>query len=130
NLGFDFNFYPGQDFYTANGPHSPTANNIVPASNNTIRGNAIYHNAGPSIDLDPTGVLPNAPVITVATGLGNSSYIAGTLDSTPDTLFTIDFYSDAGDHSTVQAYLGSTTVPTDSTGHATFNFSVLTNTIG
>src|SRR5205807_1188193 len=34
NLGFDFNLYPGQDFYTANSPDSPTATSIVPVTAN------------------------------------------------------------------------------------------------
>src|SRR5207253_42839 len=51
NLGFDFNLYPGQDFYTANSPDSPTATSIVPVTANAVSGNAIVNNTGPDIDV-------------------------------------------------------------------------------
>src|SRR5262249_41237942 len=49
-LGYDFNFFPGQDVYTANSPGSAAGPTIVPMSDNAVQGNAIFANSGPVID--------------------------------------------------------------------------------
>ncbi|MCI0681621.1 MAG: SBBP repeat-containing protein, partial [Gemmataceae bacterium] len=105
---------------------------------NRIRGNSIHSNDGLGIDLADDGVtandagdgdsgpnnLQNFPVLAGAS-VGASTHVAGTLNSTANTQFTIDFYaSAAADPSGFgegQRYLGSTTVTTDGSGNADFD---------
>lgn len=110
---------------------------------NTIRGNSIFSNGttgtfnGLGIDLhmpnttandadDPdTGAnnQQNFPVITLAESNGT---IQGTLDSTASTTFAVDFYGNTaadGANSEGRTFLGATTVMTDASGDATFNFA-------
>jgi hypothetical protein len=119
--------------YTANGPFSPTANNIVPALNNAIRGNAIYANGGLGIDLNNDGFtlndaldadagpngLQNFPVI-ISTTPGATTTIFGRFHSKPNTTYTLDFYASATADPTGfgegQRYLGAATVTTDANG--------------
>jgi hypothetical protein len=108
----------------------------------TVRGNRIFANkpessvGGLGIDLfegapGPTlndagdgdagsNGLQNFPVITSSTASGAS----GTLDSTPNAAFTIDFYAtpacDGSGFGEGTTYLGSTAVATDGTGNASF----------
>jgi hypothetical protein len=110
----------------------------VPSSNTkdvSIRFNAIFGNAGPGIDLGNFGERPNTPLgphdgpnalqnyPVLVSDLGG--VIIGTLNSTPNSSFTIDFYANAiGDPvSSPQGrdWLLSTTVTTDAAGNATFN---------
>ena len=97
----------------------------------TIRFNSIFENTGPGIDLNDDGVTPNtpgvatnAPVITAAT----AGLATGTLNASPDSTYTIDFYANpSGDASAARpqgrTYLGSTTVATNSQGNASFYFA-------
>jgi hypothetical protein len=104
---------------------------------NTIRGNSIFNNAGIGIDLGTPGStandagdpdtgpnnLQNFPVITSALTSGN---VTGTLNSTPNTTFRIDFYSNNGSdgvNSEGRTYIGLTTTTTDAGGNAVFGFS-------
>jgi|GEM_PF-2005286 len=109
---------------------------------NAFRGNAIYGNGGLGINLgggveDSYGVtanddsdadtgpnnLQNYPVLTAA-AIGSSSTIKGTLNSTPNTPFQVDFYTtpqaDASGYGQGQNYLVSQAVTTDSMGNASF----------
>jgi hypothetical protein len=109
---------------------------------NAIRGNNIYLNGRLGIDLGDDGVTPNDPmdvdpgpnefqnypVITSVTLSGGTATISGTLNSTPNSTFALDFFaSQIWDTSTFgegQKYLGSTTVMTDGAGNATFTATV------
>lgn len=80
-------------------------------------------------DVGPNA-LQNYPILQVARLNSSSSVISGTLDSTPSTMFTLDFYADdtcttdgAGSRA---EWIASTTVTTDATGHASFNLVVTT----
>jgi titin len=88
---------------------------------NSIRGNSIHDNAL-GISVDPT-VWP-FPVLSAAY-TGASTVVIGTLNSRPNSTFTIDFYSnpapDRSGYFEGETYLRATTVTTDSTGYASIN---------
>jgi uncharacterized repeat protein (TIGR01451 family) len=107
---------------------------------NRILGNSIFSNAGLGIDLFPDGVTPNDvgpphdtdggpnnlqnfPVLTSAAS-GNTVTITGTLNSTPSTGFTLEFFSnpacDSSGHGEGQTFLGTHAVTTDGSGNAIF----------
>jgi Calx-beta domain/Beta-propeller repeat/Carboxypeptidase regulatory-like domain/CarboxypepD_reg-like domain len=107
---------------------------------NSIRGNSIFSNNGLGIDLgDQIGVtandasdsdagansLQNFPVLTSMTSVGNSTTIQGSLNSTPNTTFQIDFYSslalDPSGHGEGALFFNTTSVTTNDSGDATIN---------
>src|SRR5215213_3864211 len=110
---------------------------------NSIRGNSIFSNNGLGIDLgdlsDHIGVTPNDatdsdnggnrlqnfPVLTSVTSAGNSTTIQGSLNSTPNTTFRIDFYSslalDPSGHGEGTLFFNTTSVTTDGNGAATID---------
>ncbi|HXE52701.1 MAG TPA: right-handed parallel beta-helix repeat-containing protein [Tepidisphaeraceae bacterium] len=110
----------------------------VAAIQNAIRGNNIYLNGGLGIDLGDDGVtmndlgdadtgpnmLQNFPVLTKVTLSGNTATITGTLNSTPNTTFALDFFAsqiwDTTHYGEGQKYLGSISVRTDASGNASF----------
>jgi hypothetical protein len=100
----------------------------------TIRGNAIYSNYGPGIELNPgqpgdqqPNHLQNYPVITNAVTAGGNTVIKGTLNSGTNRTYLVDVYWSAGadlsGHVEGQVYLGGTSVTTDGTGKAGFTFT-------
>ncbi len=113
----------------------------VPAgSDNLIFGNSIFGNNGLGIDLggdfavspndqgDSDGGannLQNFPDLTAATSSGNNTIIQGTLNSTANTSFTLQFFSnatcDASGNGEGEIFIGSTTVMTDGGSNATFS---------
>lgn len=114
----------------------------------SIRGNSIHSNGGLGIDLGNDGVsgndvgggdldpgpngLQNFPILSMAAA-GAATHVAGTLNSTPGSTFTIDFYANpAGDPSGYgegQRWLGAITVTTDGSGHACFDDVLLASTV-
>ncbi|MCU1265634.1 MAG: alkaline phosphatase [Acidobacteria bacterium] len=124
---------------------------IAGGLNNQIRGNNIFNNGGLGIDLAPNGVTPNDPgdpdtgannlqnfpAITAigrsgsgsaspdnSSGGNSSTTVHGTLNSTPNQSFTIDFYNnpacDALNNGEGKTYLGSAMTTTDGSGDASF----------
>jgi len=114
------------------------------ARNNAILGNSLRSNQQYGIDLGNNGVTPNDPrdldagpndlqnfpVITSATAEAGGVSARGTLDSTPNSRFRLEFFltqvpdpSGAGEGG---RFAGATTVTTDATGAATFdvNFQI------
>lgn len=105
-------------------------------ANNEIRRNAIFSNDALGIDLDIAGVTPNDagdgdgganrrqnfPVFSRAT----PNAISGSLNSAPNSNFTIDFYRvdscDASGSGEGRVFLGSALVLTDIFGDGSFNF--------
>ncbi len=114
-------------------------------SGNAIRGNSIYANGTIGIDLNADSVtandaldadtgpngLQNYPLITSAAPLVPSgTEIVGTLDSTPSTSYSLDFFANpacAGrphDFEEGLVYIGSSDLATDGAGHAAFDVTL------
>ncbi len=107
------------------------------ATNNLILGNAIFNNSSLGIDLGTFGVsandhcdsdsggnmLQNFPVLTSASS-GDFTKILGTLNSSPNTLFRIQFFSspacDNSGNGEGQSYLGDLLVTTDGACSSSF----------
>ncbi len=112
---------------------------------NTIQANSIYSNSGLGIDLAVDGVtlndpgdgdagangLQNFPLLDFAVA-GGDTRVVGRLDSSINSVFTIDFYADATADPTGFGeggrYLGSATVFSDGSGEATFDVTIPGNT--
>jgi hypothetical protein len=109
---------------------------IAPAGiGETISQNSISGHAGLGIDLAPSGPNQNQPggannfpVITSAQLAGGTTTIMGTLNSTANATFTIEFFSsqsgNASGFGEGAVFLGSISVNTDGSGNAAFNFAV------
>lgn len=113
---------------------------VVFAANASIRKgileNSIFANGGLGIDLEDDGVTPNDPldpdmgantlqnypVLTNASAIGGATTIEGTLNSTPNTLFRIEFFSsevaDPSNFGEGQTFLGAKEVMTGADGNA------------
>ncbi|MBX6313982.1 MAG: DUF11 domain-containing protein, partial [Isosphaeraceae bacterium] len=110
-----------------------------------ILGNAIFSNGSLGIDLGIDGPTPNdpgdtdvgannlqnTPVLTSVTTGGGTTTVRGTLNSTPNTIFTIEFYAnsvpDPAGLNEGQTFLGRLTeVRTDGSGNASFTFTTAT----
>jgi len=108
---------------------------------NAIEGNTIFFNTGLGMDLNDDGVtlntpggphsgpnnLQNYPVLTSAVLGGGATSVTGTLNSTPNTAFHLEFFEnpacDSSGHGQGQNSLGTTTVTTDGSGNAVFSAS-------
>lgn len=106
---------------------------------NTITANRISDNAQLGIDLLPAGVTPNDatdadsgpnslqnfPVLTAAQSVGTSTMIQGTLESTPNSAFRIEFFTntecDPTGFGEGEDYLGFVVVTTSAAGTANIN---------
>lgn len=120
------------------------------ATGNRIQGNSIHSNVGLGIDLalDPNGAngatpndggdadigpnnLQNFPVLAYAVP-GATALVAGTLNSTANTTFTLDFYAsaiaDPSGYGEGERYLGFATVTTDGSGNVTFSVALASAT--
>ena len=104
-----------------------------------IIANAIFKNNGLGIDLGNNGPtandagdpdagpnnLQNFPVLTAANSAGGNTNIQGTLNSTPNTTFKLNFFSNDACNPTGfgegQTFLDSFQVTTDASGNAVFN---------
>jgi hypothetical protein len=127
-----------------NGSASTTFAGVVVDSGtgNSIRGNSIFSNNGLGIDLGRNGVTPNDPcdadsgannlqnypALKSVTNTSGSVNITGTLNSTANTAFRLEFFrNDAIDPSGFgegQVFLGSVDVTTDASCSATFNVNL------
>ncbi|HYV09388.1 MAG TPA: Calx-beta domain-containing protein [Pyrinomonadaceae bacterium] len=113
-------------------------------TNNSIRGNSIYANGRLGIDINPSGVTPNDagdvdggpnnrqnfPLITSVVSTANQTTITGTINSTPNTTFVLDFYANAvcdasGNGEGAKPFaLNPAPVTTDANGNGSFNVIV------
>lgn len=128
-------------FNAGAGVNLPGNSNSSPPIGVEILSNSIHDNAKLGIDLGGDGVTPNTPggphvgpnllqnypVLTAADSSGTSTTILGTLNSTPNATFTVQFFAnptaDPSGYGQGQTYLGQLTgVTTDASGNATFSF--------
>jgi uncharacterized repeat protein (TIGR01451 family) len=76
--------------------------------------------------------LQNYPVLTSAASGGGQTLVLGTLNSTANHTFLIQFFAsptaDPSGHGEGQTFIGSTTVMTDGSGNASFNADLFTGT--
>ena len=112
--------------------------NFSQTSGLSVLGNSIFANAALGIDLNNDGVtlndhcdtdtgpnnLQNYPVITSASFGSGFVMLSGTLDSAPNTMFRLEFFSsaacDPSGFGEGQTFLGSTMVMTDGSCSASF----------
>jgi hypothetical protein len=112
-----------------------------PSSGNRILSNSIFSNRGLGIDLiggtenaagatkndaldadlGPNG-LQNKPVLTSATTSGGTTTLKGRLDSTPNTAFTVQFFSNPSGTDEGKKFVGQKRVRTNSEGKVSFTF--------
>jgi hypothetical protein len=134
---------PGEANVIAYGLWQGVGVNGDSSTNNTVRGNSIHANGatygGLGLDLGEGGVLANDerdydpgpnrfqnyPVIDEALSYATHLLVRGRLNSTPSSLFALDFYANeachASGHGEGQTYLGWITVTTDASGLAVFD---------
>lgn len=92
-----------------------------------VGGNIVLNGAGPNdpqdADYGPNS-LQNYPIITSSSISNGSATISGTLNSTPNSPFTVQLFANSRDVSNPgQTYLGSRNVNTDANGDASFTAS-------
>lgn len=119
-----------------NGSNGILVSGLGATTGDTIEGNSIYSNGALGIDLAPVGVTPNDPgdadgginnlqnypVITSALLSAGATAVNGTLNSTANTQFRVEFFANTScDPSTFgqgQTFLGATSVTTSGSGDA------------
>ena len=116
---------------------------VVSGTGNAILSNAIFANGGLGIDLGTDGVTPNDslghngpnnyqnfPILTAVVTSGGTTTLSGTLNSTPNATFTVQFFANAAPDPSGfgegQQYLGQTGVTTDGSGNASFSVTLST----
>jgi uncharacterized repeat protein (TIGR01451 family) len=107
-----------------------------------ITHNSIFNNGGLGIDLGYDDVTPNDsrghvgpnnfqnfPLLTAVTASSTATKVSGTLESTPNSTFRIEFFANAdldpSNHGEGQSFLGFVNVTTDPAGNASFSDIVL-----
>ncbi|HEX2340351.1 MAG TPA: FG-GAP-like repeat-containing protein, partial [Vicinamibacterales bacterium] len=114
---------------------------------NRISGNSVFNNGALGIDLGTIGVTPNDtgdgdtgannlqnfPVVTSATTSAGLTTVIGTLNSTAQTQYTLEFFTnatcDGSGNGEGQTFVGLTTVTTNADGNASFQTTVSASTI-
>ncbi len=115
---------------TASEDQNTIANNaasgiLVQSRNgNTILHNSIYANAAPGISLSAGANHDQAaPHLTSVQVLSSTIRVSGTLDSTPNTAFTIELFATSTSGAQGRYFLGVLEAKTNPAGHATFTFT-------
>lgn len=122
-------FKNGRDYQTASSAPTPLLGIDLSADFTYPRddGSTPNDSHGHGGSNDPNN-FQNFPVLISASSQGGTTLIAGTLQSTANTTYRIEFFANDLDPLTLpaegQEFLGSTTVTTDSSGSASFNTSL------
>jgi hypothetical protein len=116
-----------ENTFAANGRRAIVLTDSWSQIADVIPGPGVPSNDAGDSDSGPNN-LQNFPVTTGVTSSTGSTTIAGALNSTPDSNFTIEFFGspacDPSGHGPGETLLGSTTVVTDSDGDATFSVTL------
>lgn len=101
---------------------------IEDSVSNTVRGNVIAGNGAEGIDIPGSSgnvLQGNRIGLTATLSMSNVIVIQGTLNSLPNTNFTLEFFSngacDASGYGEGEGFLGSVLVATDASGNAPFD---------
>lgn len=131
--------FNGNDGIFMPSPQTNSTNN-----DNAILNNSIFANGGLGIELGNNGVTPNDtgdtdsgannlqnfPVISSATNNGSNTTVSGSLDSTPNKNFTIQFFGnptcDSSGNGEGKTFVGSANLMTGANGQLLFSISTLT----
>ncbi len=103
-----------------------------------VRGNVIFANGGPAIDLNnyggidanPSGVFRAGlhPVLTGVTTNQGTTTVRGVVEGSPGFLFDLDFYASEhphpSGHGDAEVFLGTSTVTPDASGFAEFDITL------
>jgi hypothetical protein len=115
---------------TAGGPANVIAFNgadgvfVDSGSGNVIRENSIYGNTLLGIDLAPWANMNQVPpVLTSVLMLPLSTQVSGTLNSRPNTTFTIEFFANDANEPSGRIFLGSEMIRTNAAGFVAFAFN-------
>jgi parallel beta-helix repeat protein len=97
------------------------------AVSNSVLADAIFANLSGIHLINGANAGAVAPALTSGTA-GTSTQVAGSLASTPNTAFRVEFFAnvgtDASGNAEGQRFLGAATVTTDSSGHGTFDVTL------
>ena len=163
NLGHGISIYTFSNGQTIGG-QSPAERNVIAYNGqagieigrgiadgsigNRVSGNSIHDNGGLGIDLGSDGVtandpgdgdagpnnLQNFPVLSAATSNEVSTGVRGSLDSSPATSFTIEFFAspvcDGSGNGEGQTFIGAAAVTTDGSGNAVIDATVPASSVG
>jgi parallel beta-helix repeat protein len=106
-----------------------------------ISRNRIFNDGGLGIDLSPTGInsndandtdfgpnaLQNYPILSAAFASLGKGYVAGTLNSRPNATYHLEFFEsancDPSGNGEAEEFIGTTSVTTNSSGNASFQFN-------
>jgi hypothetical protein len=129
-----FNNVIGRTSASANGTVNSPANVIAfngadgifvdSGNGNAIRANSIFDNTLLGIEVGPWANMNQAPpVLTSILTLPLSTQISGTLSSTPNTTYTIEFFANDTNEPSGRFLLGSQVVKTNAAGFVAFTFN-------
>jgi hypothetical protein len=94
------------------------------SNKNEVAVNGIAFNGGLGIDPGGEVAVPNAPLLTSSSALGNTLTIRGTLSNLPTTTFVLEFFANAACDSSGfgegHTFIGSEALATDASGNASF----------
>ena len=97
---------------------------VASGNDNSILQNSIHGNTSLGIDLGAgANMNQSAPVLTSVNSVVRGIQVSGSLTSTPNTTFTIEFFADDANEPSGLVYLGSVTVRTNASGVATYTFN-------
>jgi hypothetical protein len=109
---------------------------VLSGARNLILSNSVFSNAGKGIDLGGDGITPNDPgdadtgannlqnfpVLSSARTSRSATIIKGTLNSAPNQVFAVQFFSNPSGTDEGKTFIGQTVVTTNSSGSASFAF--------